>query len=531
VDTTANSTRGGRPGWAWAALIVGVVGFVFQSARHGALLQWDDDINIVQNHHLRGLNWNNLVWMFTDFDYMRRYVPLTWLDWAIDYELFGLTARSCHVGNLLFHAANSVLVFLLVARVLQIWREQRGAAVELEPVITWTAGIAALGWAVHPLRVEVVAWASGRIYCQSAFFLLLATVAYLNAAGAHRVSRTRWLAISLGAFAASLLTYPLGITFVAVLLVIDVYLLRRFHPSVGMWRDTSNRSVWLEKIPFFSVTLLVVGVTLLARFYASGLWEPPPTLAEFGVGSRIAQGLYIWSYYVWRPWAPFDLAPAYSTLISFKPTDGPFLTAGVVVIGITSLLIWKRREWPAAFALWLAHLAMLAPMLGLTEHPHYPNDRYSYLEGVLWSIALAAGLLGLRSHAQRFVAAALGGVVATVLSLQTTAQIGIWRDSETLFRYLYARFEDSAYRADIAMRLGDVLRLQLRYNEAAYCYVDSLRINPVGTRAAVPHFGLALIAAAHGNHDVAVTHGEQAARLDPAWREAGELLARLRAGK
>src|SRR6185436_10021224 len=133
-------------------------------------------------------------------------------------------------------------------------------------------------------------------------------------------------------------------------------------------------------------------------------------------------------------------------------------------------LIWKRREWPAAFALWLAHLAILAPMLGVTEHPHYANDRYSYLEGVIWAIALAAGIVALRSRMKRFAAAALSAAAVVLFSAQTIAQIGIWRDSETLFRYLYAKFEDSAYRADIAMRLGNELRLQRRFNEAALCY-------------------------------------------------------------
>lgn len=529
VAETTSTTGDARLRWAWAGLIAAVVGIVFQSASQGALLAWDDDINITLNPHLRALSWDNLQWMFTDFAYMRRYVPLTWLNWALDHAWFGLTARSCHIGNIVFHAANSVLVFLVVARVLKLWRARHGAKPGEERAVVCAAGLAALIWAVHPLRVEVVAWASGRIYCQAAFFLLLATLAYLNAGAAPGGGRQRgWYALAIAAFAASLLTYPIGISYPALLVVIDGYLLRRFAAGVGAWREPETRRAWLEKIPFVAVTLLVVGVTVFARFQARGVWEPPPTLAEFGIGSRVAQAFYIWGYYLWRPWVPVDLAPVYTTLVKFEPTDLPFVTAAVILVIVTAWLVTKRRAWPAALALWIAHLVLLAPMLGFTEHPHYPNDRYGYLPGVLWAIVAAGAMLWLRPRAW---VAALAGAVALVaiLGALSVAQIRIWRDDETLFRHLYERLEGNDYRADMAARLGETLFGRRRFNEAALFYHEVLGLDPSAKLAGVAHYRLGMLAERSGQREAAERRYAEALRFDPARNEAREALARLRA--
>src|SRR5205823_3655595 len=98
------------------------------------------------------------------------------------------------------------------------------------------------------------------------------------------------------------------------------------------------------------------------------------------------QAFYIWAHYVWRPLVPGDLAPVYTTLVEFRPMTLPFVASALLVVGVTTVLIWKRREWPVALTLWVAHLVLLAPLIGVTEHPHYPSDRYSYLQGVLWAI-------------------------------------------------------------------------------------------------------------------------------------------------
>ena len=528
VEAAHHSNPDARQVWMWSAGVALITLLVFQSVRHGALLAWDDDINITTNERLRALTWDNLRWMFTDFEYMRRYTPLTWLGWSLQHEFFGLSAWSCHIGNLVLHAANAVLVFRLVQRVMEIWMRHVRAPAQVQGL---AGAIGALLWAVHPLRVEVVAWASGRIYCQAGFFLLLATLAYLNVARAAGGSMAQrgWFAASVAAFAASMLTYPLGLSYVGVLIIADIWLLRRIDPGAGLWRDARNRRVWLEKIPYVVVAAVIVTVTLVARFNAKGVWDPPVTLAEFGVLPRAAQAFYIWACYVWRPLVPVELAPVYTTLVRLNPGDAIFVLSAVGVLAVTALLFWRRQRWPGVFALWLGHLVLLVPVLGLTEQPHYPNDRYSYLPAVLWAPACAVGLVWLGARAvRRTIFPAAGALILTLAAL-SVAQIGIWRSSETLFRYLLTHVGESAYRADVAVRLGEVLREQGRLQEAAEYYRETLRIVAAGRRASLAHFGLGIIALDGGRTNEAAEHLQNSIRLRadfaPAYVALGDLFA------
>jgi tetratricopeptide (TPR) repeat protein len=525
------SQSGGRRWliWASAAIVFGVTVLVFQQVRQGALLQWDDDINITGNPHLRELSRENLSWMFTDTAHMRRYVPLVWLGWALDHEWFGLTAESCHLGNLLLHGANAVLVFLLLWLLLQAWRPEPEAGAASRAL---AAGAGALLWAVHPLRVEVVAWASGRIYCQTTFFALLALLAYLRAVQAVGTRRYGpWLVAAVAAFTASLLSYPLALGFVAVLLVVDWGVLRRFQVGTGLGWMRANRRIWLEKVPFLVVSLLIVSLTLAARFHAQGVWEPPPTLAQFGVAARAMQAFYVWAYYVWKPLLPFDLSPVYTTLVWFKPGDLAFVLSAAGVGGVTGLLVWQRRRFPALLALWLCHLSVLAPLLGLTEHPYYPNDRYSYLEGMVWSAGLAGVIVACRSRAARGAAlAGAAGLIAVCAGL-SVRQIPVWRDSETLFRYVLQKVGATPYRADISFRLATVLEERGETAEAVALYEDSLRIGLGARTAAKVHGALAKIFDAQNRVDLAAGHYREAIRLNPDAADTqlgfGWLLVRL----
>ncbi|MBL9213539.1 MAG: tetratricopeptide repeat protein [Opitutaceae bacterium] len=507
-------------------MIAFVTALVFSSARHGAFLAWDDDINITGNEHLRGLTRENVGWMFSDASYMRRYVPLTWLNWAVEYELFGLTARSSHLGNVLLHGINAALVFVLLLRVLALVRGDR----RMPRDVPWLAAAAgALVWALHPLRVEVVAWASGRIYCLAGFFLLLATLAYLQAAtGAPDApERRRWRIAALVALAASLLTYPLAITFVGVLLVVDALLLRRLRLGPGAWSDPVSRTAWLEKIPFVLLTAAVALITIAARFQARGIWTPPPTLAEFGGFERLMQAFYMWGHFVWKPWVPAGLTPVPSTLLGFNPWGLPFLASAAGVLGLTVVLAWQRRRWPGACALWLAHLCLLVPVLGLTERPQFPSDRYSYLQGVLWSLAAASAVVWALQRLTRWqvlAPLALGGAACAVLSVD---QIRVWRDSETLFRHVHADLAGHPYRTDLAMRLGDTLRLANRFAEAEPFYREILQVEHAGQRVAVAHFGLARMAQAGGRTAEAEAHYRQALQANPGYAEVNVGLAEL----
>jgi len=503
--------------WAVAAAVCLVVWFVFRGSIGGAMLQWDDDTNLQYNEHLRALSVQNLHWMFTDASYVRRYVPLGWLALAVDYRLFGPGPRSFHALNLALHCADAALVFLLILKLMGMPPGGRARPLGANALLAAAAG--ALLWAVHPLRVEAVARASGT-YCQAVFFILLSILAYLGSVSmaAGGAARRMMLGASVLAFAMSLTTYPLALGYAGVLVVLDVLVLARIPPGAAAWGGRESRGVWIEKIPFLAVTAAVLGVTLAARYQAGGVWEPPPTLAQFGVGSRILQACYVWAYYLWKPLLPLHLSPVYTTLVWFRPDAPVFVGSAAAVAGITALLWWRRRRWPGTLALWLCHLALLVPVLGLTEHPHYANDRYSYLVAIPVSVSIAMILLGRggRPVLRRAALAAAFGLVAAC-GMASSAQVGIWRDSETLFRAMLDRLGADPYRADILRRLGRYYRGGERRAEAVAAFQEAVKAAPEWS---VGHYELGSMLVEAGETGRGIAELEEALRITPGMPDA-----------
>lgn len=232
---------------AWCFGLVVLVLAVFHPVLHGEFLAWDDDINIYLNPHLNSFSVAQLKWIFTDSaSYLWRYQPLCWLTWTVIHQAFGLNPFYYHLALLLFHAANSVLVFLLVRELLL-----QAARVPLEnspaPVST-CAGLAAMLWAIHPLRVETTAWAVELVFVQPLFFFLLALLCYVRTAGADESRARRGRRISLGLFVVSLLSYPLALGGFVAFVAMDIFPLRRLSLSPGQWRDKSYRGIWREKL-------------------------------------------------------------------------------------------------------------------------------------------------------------------------------------------------------------------------------------------------------------------------------------------
>ena len=185
----------------------------------------------MNNPQYRGLSLAHLRWMFTTF-HGGHYQPLSWLTFAIDYTLWGMQPRGYHLTNVILHAANALLVYALAWR---SCRERRTAAAARSSPrragirLASAAAVAALCFAIHPLRVESVAWVTERRDVLSAFFLLLTVLAYLRMVEARPAAAWRkWFALALGCFVLSLLSKAWGMTLPVVLLVLDAYPLRRF---------------------------------------------------------------------------------------------------------------------------------------------------------------------------------------------------------------------------------------------------------------------------------------------------------------
>ena len=197
--------------------LVALITFVvFSPALRNGFVNWDDLETLVENQNFRGLTWSHLRWMFTTF-HMGHYQPLSWVTFGLDYLRWGMDAFGYHLTNILLHSANAVLFYFVSLRLLAI-----AAPISSAVVLKLAAGFSALFFAIHPLRVESVAWATERRDVLSGFFLLLTVLSYLKAVvtETNRTGRRRWIAVSAMLYVLSLLSKASGMTLPVVLLVI-----------------------------------------------------------------------------------------------------------------------------------------------------------------------------------------------------------------------------------------------------------------------------------------------------------------------
>jgi tetratricopeptide (TPR) repeat protein len=353
------------------------------------------------------------------------------------------------------------------------------------------AALGALLWAVHPLRVEPVAWVTGLPYGLALLFALMAALLYLraNAPDADAAARRRdyWLAV--GAFGLAVLSYPIVLGFVAALVALDFYPLRRFgstiaalsprpSPQMGA-RGIGLRAVLLEKIPFLALSLLLVAGTVYGRFFVTGDWSKPTGLGDFTLLARAMQAFYLWGYYVWKSLLPLDLGPFYTVLLETPPLAPVFVANALAVIGVTGLLLVNGRRWPAALALWVAHLGLLVPMLGLTERPHYPHDRYSIVNGVLVAVAAAALLWRARDSRWGRGALTTGAILAALCLVGSLRQVRIWENDFVFFAELLRRMPaTNEYRSPALLKLGNALADAGDDAKAEACYREALALTP-----------------------------------------------------
>jgi len=384
----------------------------------------DDDVNIAFNPHLGAPDAARLRWMFTDFSYVHRYMPLGWLGFAAVYARSGLDPAGFHRADLLFHAVNAVLVFVLLEQLLR-----RFAAAAPAPRQVLAAGAGALFWALHPLRVETTAWCSGLLYAQAGLFALVAAVARM----AELRERVRgrpgragaWLALAALAYAASVLTYPVALFLPLALAVLDRAWLRGAAPG-------PRRAAALG----LGLLLLLAGGGLVLTVWARGTvttdWGRSPSLAEFGAVDRLLQAAYVVVVYIARTLCPADFPWMPLTL---------FDAARVRLVGAAGLLVlaglagacWAlRRRTPFLGLGALAYAALLTPNLGLTEHPFTLADRYLYFTGVVFSAVLALALSRLAARPALAAAAVVGALVLALAAAVSRRQCEEWRDTPAL---------------------------------------------------------------------------------------------------
>jgi protein O-mannosyl-transferase len=555
-------TDGPRPSLRWVipALLPLVVAAVFPLTLLGKF-QWDDYPLLVDNGAYRGLGWSNLRWMFST-NLMGHYMPVTWITYGLDYLVWGLDPFGYHLTNLALHAASTTLVYAVALRLFRAaWVHPPGEGAD---GLRIGAALTALLFGVHPLRVESVAWITERLDLACGFFYLLAILMYLRGVEAEstdvRRSRTYyWAAVSV--FVLALLSKSMAVTLPVVLLVLDVYPLRRLRPGVRGWATPGPWRIWREKVPFVLAGGLVgiVAFRVLLSFAPATSWE------RLGPLERVAVSVYALVFYLRKTLLPLGLSPLYELFLPVHPFDWRFLVSGVVVLLITGVAVASRQRWPGLLAVWIGYGVMLFPVVGVFHKGHQiAADRYSYLPGIGWALFVGgAVVLALR----RFPSARAGrralvviAVFSTVplLALATWRQVRIWEDGVSLWRHavridptspiavanlgweLRARGDlaeavEQCQRAlllrpdyaDAHLNLGLALAAQGRAAEAERHLRRVLELMPRSTPA---QSGLGSLLEAQGRVAEAIAHFRQALQLDPrsarAHNNLGVALAR-----
>jgi hypothetical protein len=445
-----------------AAVIFLLAALLFTHTTSFSFVHWDDDIDIFENPHIRALDGESLRWMFTDTAYALRYMPLTWLSWALTYQVGGLNPFWFHLGNVLLHALNAALLFLLVRRFSNL---------------TTASVLAVLFWAMHPLRAEVVAWSTARSYLLCSFFLLLSLLLYFRYADRRLEGRLEAASPRRGCYAGAVALYVLSVmTYTPAAGAAPLFLIADWYPL----RRLRGWKAWLEKVPFLAAAAAIIVMTARARREASGIWVGWISFEEFGWAERIAQAFYTWAYYLWSVVIPPPASPVYTRLIDFSPFEPVFIASFLFIAAVSIAAILLHRRAPAFTALWFAYLVTLVPALGLTERPHFTNDRYAYIPHMVVAVGLAVTLTVIRRGrgALRAPALAASVLIIVLFAWRTHLETQKWRNSFTLMASLLDQLGDDPAAANVHFRVGTIY-LELGQPELAIqAFGSAQRLRP-----------------------------------------------------
>jgi Tfp pilus assembly protein PilF len=440
-------------GRSWLSALLPALGVLCVYAPvggHGWVL-YDDDQYVLENPHvIGGLQADEIGWAFTH-QHAANYHPLTWISHMLDVELFGLAPGPHHWVSVALHA----LVAVLASRV---FLALLGNA--------WAAGIAAALFALHPLRVESVAWVSERKDLLCAAFYLAAVLAYLRHARAPSVPR--YLAVA-GLFALALLSKPMAVTFPLAALLLDVWPLARLLPARSRAPATvAPLRLVREKVPLLAMAVLASAATVWAQSEAGST----STLSALAPELRLLNALRSVAVYVAQSLVPLGLSVFYphAAIVAGDPVRellAPAL-AGAALVAAGLVVAWRARRAAPAVTVGLGFfLVTLLPVIGLVQVGTQAHaDRYTYLPSI--GLAAAAGA-GLASRAP-LVPGALGLLAAVALALGARRQVEHWRDTRSLFEHALA-LDDRNYLAhtklgELALDGGDEPRARAAFERA-----------------------------------------------------------------
>lgn len=471
----------------WVALLL-LNAAIFWNVSSFDLVNWDDPTYITENPTVRrGLSWSTMWWAITT-GHSPYWHPVTWLSHLLDVTLFGTNAGAYHVVNLIFHSANTLLLFELL-------RRTTGA-------LGRSAFVAAV-FAAHPLHVESVAWVTERKDVLSTFFLLLTALAY--AGYARHPSPRRYLGV-MGLFALALMSKPMVVTLPVVLLLFDVWPLQR----------VMTRSLIVEKIPLLALALATSATTVIIQYRVgamAGLEALPWT-------TRVGNAAIGYVAYVWKTIWPWPLAAFYPL---FDIT--PLRVAGALIAAaaLTLAAFRVRANHPYVWVGWLWYLVAITPVIGFLQAGEQGMaDRFMYVPMIGLLIAASWGARPLLRHfGVRHESPLRAAAVAVVLvgAIAARAQAAHWENSLTLWSHA-TRVTPESYIAH--ENLGQALREAGRLEEARASYERALALAPARSPAyaAVINNSIGLVLARQGRIDEARDRFAAAVQRNPTFAEA-----------
>jgi tetratricopeptide (TPR) repeat protein len=473
----------------------------WQVHSHEFITTFDDDFYIVDNDHVKaGLTFKGIVWAFTTA-HAFNWHPLTWISHMLDCQLFGVNPAEHLFTNVLIHIANTLLLFLVL---------------KLATANLWASAFVAAAFALHPLHVESVAWASERKDVLSTFFGILAIWAYLHYA--ERTNIQRYLLVVL-LLCLSLLSKQMLVTLPVVLLLLDYWPLRRLKLAKQNSRNlpqtipsVSIRRCLLEKVPLL---LLAVAASLIVYLVQLRTGTVRPYL-EFPLSCRITNAFVAYAAYIGKMFWPAHLAIFYPHQGANLPL-WQIIGSGVLLLLITAAAIYKIRQKPYFLVGWLWYLVTALPVIGLVQvGVQAYADRYTYvpLTGLFIIIAWGANDLLSRMRYRQVIFALVAVAVIAALGVTQHRQVKYWRDGMTLYTHAIQVTKNNwwAYH-----HIGELFFRDEKFDEAIKYLNEALRIKP-DFADAHNNIGAALVR--QGKFDEAIQHLTEALQINPASADA-----------
>jgi len=479
-------------------IFVMVIFAVYWKVPNFDFIVFDDGQYVTENHHVKeGLTLKSITWAFTII-HASYWIPLTWLSHMLDCQFYGMNPGGHHLTNLLFHIANTLLLFF-------VFRKMTDSL--------WQSGFVAALFALHPLHVESVAWVSERKDVLSTFFWMLTMWSYVWHVENPSVKR---YVLIVFLYTLGLMSKPMLVTLPFVLLLLDFFPLYRIR--LEQTDDDNNAQQWLvifrlvwEKVPLFVLSAISSVVT----FYAQQQGGAVVSLGALPLKARIANALCSYAKYMGKMVYPAKLAIVYpySGVFPWWKISGSLL----LLVSISFLAIRGIKQRPYLAVGWLWYLGTLVPVIGLVQVGRQSMaDRFTYVPyiGLFIIIAWLVPELLTKWRYRKIWLAASATVILSIFTAVTWKQIGYWENSITLFEHTL-KVTTNNYVAH--NNLGAVLYGQDRTDEAIGHFLQALRIKPDAVDA-YNNMGSALFK--QGRTDEAIAYYLEALRIQPDYVDA-----------